>query len=799
MNILLDLKNETHDLHNAVEIIDDYNIKNFKGETINVYTSDLSKFYGETLGREIVFNTLLEEEKDNYFIESVIGENDKRYDAMAKIDNHITNIIEFKNINFNKGKIDHARINNLINDTKNQLLDKYLIPNINEDIFVSIILTDVEHMIREPRDYFLFCETAEFYKVDLYQSLKDFGISIITFKYNSYLKSIEYISNNIQRHAIIEKITNKQLNKKNMPFQGEGMAEYGSKISHIIKFPTTGYKSSSIENVREIKSISEDNKLNIVTGILDDLIINYKNNPNDFFSIFEAGHHKYFQYISEETIIKENNTHDRAVICTLDGAMIDGQNSVNSFSVILDIIDKYLRKKSLDKHELKILNILKKNFNNSQMDDFSSFVKNQYIRVSLTSLPDQKTAIHSAIVKNTSMKVKDEELLFPIMSGAIKNISRNLFTHGIFVQYPKKKALANFNTKNFFHIYFNQLVKLIYTNINLTSTNNIFKMATDLSSELSMKNEKNILNTMKQDGISVENKDKIIEIDKEIEKVNIEIQVYNNLNLDDEVKTEKISECNNKIKDLSIQKQKYYEFIFKDLEHNTTKIIDYCRLISVIDSCLTNKDMNKIVQCKSFNKITIWKNLIYIIIFNSFDDISILSEEHIKNEYEKIYNRFNYIFANYDIKTTSIRNNTDSVTLKEGREKYIQEQILTVHEIQNILCGKKDVNQNIIFENNLNENIDNNQKNILTQEELIPIFSHLFMKYKKDNIERIKSKTLFEDCKVILNEGVLFPVISKKYDVNKHKQIINNFTSNRTFEQFSMAEYDNKKREFFIL
>lgn len=794
MNLLKKLSDKNHLLHSAIKIISESEIKTFKGKTVVVYSENSNKSFLETLAREMVFNTLLNEEKEHYDIEKVIGENDKRFDAMAIVDNHITNIIECKNINCNEGKVDHNTIEHIVNNTKNQLLDKYLKDNIEKPIFVSIIITDIHHIINFPKDYHSFCETNEFYKNDLYDSLKKYGIAIITFKYIPETKTLEYAGNNIQRHAIVEKITNKQLNRKNMPFQDENMAEFGSKIINIIKFPTSGYKSTSVENVRDIKPATDEDKNVLIMKILVDLIKNYKINPNDIFCMFEYGHHKYFQYISGDTIIKENNSKDRAVICTLDGALIDGQNSVDCFAVIIKSIKKDIMREDLDDAESKIMGLIKQNLSDSQLQEFRMFIENLYIRVSITSLPNQDVAVHSAVIKNTSMKVKDEELIFPMVSGAVKHFSKILINKDIMLLYPKKKTLSNFNTSSFYQLNFNKLIKLLYLDFDLNKDKNyLLKLATELSSGLKIKNETVILNTMKQDGVSGDNKDVLADIDRKISEVNAKLGFIKAYDLDKEKAEKATQDLTNDLKHLNMEKQRCYEFIFKDIDENTVKIENYVKVMRILDKCVSEKQLKNLLKYGVFHKIDIWKNLIYIIILNKFDDIANLSDDRIVMESVNIYRKFIAIYSNYETKTTTLRNNQGSVVVKQGKENNVLQNELTSKEIQDILLGKKDINL---------VDIDEDENNVIasqfSQDDLIPVFSHLFIEYKKSNNIVIPSKVLFNECKKILMEGQMFPHISEKYNPKNHSQIIRNYTSNRTFEKYGMAEYNQKTKEYII-
>ncbi len=119
MNLLEKLQQKNHVLNNVVDIIDSFSIRSYNGDELVIYGDNrISK---ENLGREIFLKTALHDEKNRYKCEKVIGDNDKRFDAMAITDGFHTSLLEFKNINMAEGKHDEESIDILIKQTVIQI------------------------------------------------------------------------------------------------------------------------------------------------------------------------------------------------------------------------------------------------------------------------------------------------------------------------------------------------------------------------------------------------------------------------------------------------------------------------------------------------------------------------------------------------------------------------------------------------------------------------------------------------------------------------------------------------------
>lgn len=140
MNLLEKLQQKNHVLNNVVDIIDSFSIRSYNGDELVIYGDNrISK---ENLGREIFLKTALHDEKNRYKCEKVIGDNDKRFDAMAITDGFHTSLLEFKNINMAEGKHDEESIDILIKQTVIQI-QKYL-KHIKNNTYFSIIITDCD-------------------------------------------------------------------------------------------------------------------------------------------------------------------------------------------------------------------------------------------------------------------------------------------------------------------------------------------------------------------------------------------------------------------------------------------------------------------------------------------------------------------------------------------------------------------------------------------------------------------------------------------------------------------------------
>lgn len=110
-------------------------------------------------------------------------------------------------------------------------------------------------------------------------------------------------------------------------------------IKDAIKFPSSS-SSYGIKNVRDIKDPEEDEKKKIFYFLFFKTAIkSFK--KNDVSLINKRGKEKDFVYIKKETIINSYTYKDKSFfsLTTLNGAIVDGQNSIDCFRIIIDFIN----------------------------------------------------------------------------------------------------------------------------------------------------------------------------------------------------------------------------------------------------------------------------------------------------------------------------------------------------------------------------------------------------------------------------------------------------------------------------
>lgn len=428
-------KNPEHAFHNVLKINSDYTkITTFCGKERVVYTKDKSLL--EVLGRQIFVDTYLKDEK-SYYLEEEQEEDGCRSDLLTKIFNteQKQNVIEIKAISSNN--ISLPSFNTSIDDAFSQVKNKYL--NSNGDAFVSVVLLDVEKIVENPMRLEKFKTASEHNKRTGGCTLfKKHGVYIITKKYLKSLNNYEDTTwHDIPKHCIIE------VNREEKMLDEFRVPQRVANIKDAILFPTAS-SSYGIKNVRDVKDPEEDEKKkDLLISIFKTCLKAFE--KKDYTLINKRGKEKDFVYIKNETFIHHHEFQQKSiyVLTTMNGAIVDGQNSIDCFKKIMEFLNVKI---SYDKTECpsyykKLSEIVNQTRSFSERDykEFKTFVESIEITIKPTPTESVEDAINIAINKNNTMPVTDDELEMSQNMNAIQIISNDLLLEqDLIIGYPKK-------------------------------------------------------------------------------------------------------------------------------------------------------------------------------------------------------------------------------------------------------------------------------------------------------------------------------------------------------------------------
>lgn len=442
-NLLQLIKTNSDHPFKFLDISDDFTkITTFNHKEKTIYSS--KKRYLEVLAREIFVNTYLRDEMSYYIDEESEGEDNFRSDLIARLYGDNTgkqNIIEFKEIDSN---INPAEYRNQVENAFSQVKNKYITIK-DGDIFVSVVCMDVDKIIKNPinLEKFITMQDNEKMKAHLNKNesqavFKKFGISIITKKYETIEDdySNERIWFHIPKNCLIE-----------VDYTDYDLFDLPQKVSNVkdaIKFPTTS-SCYGIKNVRDIKDPETcDQKKNLLLEIMSTAIEAFnKNSPS---LINKYGKEKDFVFIRDESIIKKYKHKEVKYysLTTMNGSIVDGQNSIHSFKLILEFLERVSAKKSSDspKYYEKMEDILKVNniSNSHKRAELKKFIENLKITIKTTETSSVDEAMHIAVNKNNTMPVKTNELIISRNAERIYIIGNAILEKSnIIMGYPKRQ------------------------------------------------------------------------------------------------------------------------------------------------------------------------------------------------------------------------------------------------------------------------------------------------------------------------------------------------------------------------
>lgn len=452
-NLLQFIKTNPDHPFNFLDISDDFTkIRTFNNKEKTIYSKKRNL---EVLACEIFSNTYLRDEMSYYIDEDNEGEENFRSDLIARLYGDNTgkqNIIEFKVMDSN---INAAEYRNQVDNAFSQVKHKYITEK-DGDIFVSVVCMDVEKIVNNPinLEKFITMQDHEKMKAHLNKNesqaiFKKFGISIMTKKYEAMEDnySSDQIWFHIPKNCLIE-----------VDYSECDLFDLPQKVSNVkdaIKFPTTS-SCYGIKNVRDIKDPATcDQKRNLLLEITSTVAEAFnKNSPS---LINKYGKEKDFVFIRDESIVKKYKHKDVQYysLTTMNGSIVDGQNSIHCFKLILEFLESAFVKKSDEypKYYEKMEDILKKNniSNAHKRTELKKFIENLKITIKTTETCSVDEAMHIAVNKNNTMPVKANELIISRNSERIYIIGNAILEKSdIILGYPKRQfyGVSNEQKKN---------------------------------------------------------------------------------------------------------------------------------------------------------------------------------------------------------------------------------------------------------------------------------------------------------------------------------------------------------------
>lgn len=445
-NLLQKIANPEHAFNKLIKISEDFTkITTFAGNERVIY-SDKGVQFLEALGREIFVQLLLGAQKI-YYTEEYSVEDSNRIDLSSKLlgsdSNIIQNISEFKNA---KSNINIKNIELILSQAMEQIYVKYIKdkPQAGYDFFVSVVIMDVERLVNKPENIEKYLTVSpEEKESEGLKLFEEYGIYVETRKYSEYSKKIE----NNKRWFELPVYCMFEMMPLNNIFNES------VKIVHLSQAPSLPTASSEfgIKNVRDIKDPAIfSSKRSILTSITETTIKAYF--ANDRQIIANSGKEKDFMFVEEDSIYHKkvfdqgiDKGRVQGVLSTLNGAIVDGQNSIDCFKIILDatkdLIDNGQNYKEQESWYVKLKEDIHQKFpTKSDKESFVRFVESSYIIIKTTQAKNNIEAKEVAIAKNNTMQVGKDELAIANNSDRVSIISQELFKKvELIIYYPKKR------------------------------------------------------------------------------------------------------------------------------------------------------------------------------------------------------------------------------------------------------------------------------------------------------------------------------------------------------------------------
>ena len=406
----------------------------------------------EALGRELILSTVIQNERE-YYVQEKTTEVGTRIDLLSKrLDSKTAHIIiEFKNLD--SGTITPDQFKREVANAFNQIEILYILPESSpykdNDMFTTVVCTDV-NVLFEPNnslniERYLTTSNEQKKQQGSDAIFKDLGIYIETRQHDKNQKKIlvgksEQIWFEIPKHCILE------IPKDTDDF---GQKNISSRIEYAVNLPSSS-SEFGVKNVRDIKDPELfKNKNLLVKDILETCFEAYDKNDKTY--IAKNSKEKDFVFIQSDSIIHEqkniNSTPDRIVITTLNGAVVDGQNSLDSFRIILEILEMAINgvlKDELSPFQKQIfIKITSKFETKESLKEFKKFIEDSQVSIKITKAETANEATKFAINKNNTIPVNKSELAISKHIERIQFISHFVLKIGNYViLYPKKRNLG---------------------------------------------------------------------------------------------------------------------------------------------------------------------------------------------------------------------------------------------------------------------------------------------------------------------------------------------------------------------
>lgn len=415
---------------------------NYKGDSIKLIC-DNNAVRLEELARELVMQTFLKDEKTIYRSENKDSSN-YRADLVASIGDVQSNIIEIKET----GLIKKEKLNKLVNEAFNQIRSLYVL-NLKEDCFISVVIVNLSKIVDDPSLLAKYFNLTASERTDTFNIFTKYGIYIETRRFNILTNDVSDLNRwpSLPRHG--------DFRIKDISLSGDvKLKKIFCTIEDAIKLPCSSANSYGIKNVRDIKdpNISASKNL-LILSILDTAVKAFKTFDSN--KITNAGKDKEFLISESESIVYKivQKDFDRLIVCTLNGAIIDGQNSIDSFGWIIDTVSNYEKgmalnipdkNRYLSEYEKKLLSILTLKLGTvDNLKKFKNFLQNTELSINIEETSTSESAIAVAITKNNTMQVTANELHISKIQIPIQYLATELLDkYNINLCYPKKEMFV---------------------------------------------------------------------------------------------------------------------------------------------------------------------------------------------------------------------------------------------------------------------------------------------------------------------------------------------------------------------
>lgn len=627
-----------------------------------------------------------------------------------------------------------------------------------EGLYVSISINNIEKLLEDPKNILLYLEENEFNKKHNSKKVfEKYGIFILTKKIESkkgniicYEKEVEFISKD-KEHFDFPNFMKVSTLSSDPVFNTKNTF---AKFEEAFFIPTIS-KIGGVQNVRDIKDMNDSDKSDQIYSIYESFLKEGYHKKNYFWAEKE-GKEKDFNYIINETIVypylvpdemqsiankvftdinnilndeqaknlftsektdkmkkdiesflerSKKELNNRFTLATLNGGLIDGQNSVDSLKKIYLFLNDEL---PLDNNVVKkLIEINKKHSKGVDKESLIEFFKKCYVPVKMGASTENDNAQDTAHHKNNTMTVTKDEIFMTKNVSSIKELSRSvLIESDTNLHYPKKPTDIIEDICNFERVDFIDIAKAFYV-VNERVVPQFKKKLIKLKKEnLETSLLQNEINKFLAYGISKDYKNKLKTPDGRTNPVKITCDYF--------IKKESL-EDNEDINDLIEHKSFLLDKLQSELNHNDLNDSDEVNDVllqqknniskyqyeEINNRLLKLREIEEKILLGNYEKFEI-KNYVYFeYILNIFTTTRKIVREVFSSKDEN-----NYRFFTKD-EARGIKNNLNKASLK--KEQSIFYWILAISFcslLENIILfsegkGEKDDN----FEETIIENI----------------------------------------------------------------------------------------------